>query len=85
MPVAGRMTNHITLPANAEQLIGPAPSSAPGSTPIGTFFDDEPVNVSVVGNMGDIIKVDLKLLVAYKLLGLNDPAQMSDLARCTSP
>ena len=62
-----RLSQHIKLPAIAEQLIGPTPSSGMGSIPVGTFFDAGPVNVSAHGNMGDVIEVDLKKLAADAL------------------
>ena len=62
-PGQDRLRKHITLPELAEQLI-PTPASAPA----GTFFDPTFVSGFVVGNLGDVIAVDLKELAAKKLL-----------------
>lgn len=39
------------------------------SAPAGTTFDPAGVSVSIKGNVGDIIEVDLKQKIAYQLLG----------------
>ena len=60
------------LESIAEQLI-PSPTNAKGyvSQPVGTAFDPDPVMITAIGNMGDVIKVDLKDLAARKLLKLD--------------
>ncbi|ULU23434.1 tandem-95 repeat protein [Dyella terrae] len=57
------LSNHISLPSNAEQLI-----SDQTAAPIGSYFDNDIMTVSVVGNMGDVVGVDLRELVARQLL-----------------
>jgi hypothetical protein len=46
---------------------------AGAGVPIGTYFDPEPVVVKVEGNLGDVIEVDLKRMIAHELLGLPKP------------
>ncbi len=49
------MTNHLTLAANAEQLV---PTNA---APVaGTGFDPDVLDVSYTGRMGDVLELDLK-------------------------
>ena len=70
MPDKDRMTKHINVKAypNIEQLV-----KDNAGLVAGTFFDAGSVQVSTTGNMGDIIEVDLKRLVAHKLLKLPAP------------
>jgi hypothetical protein len=64
-PEQNRMSKHIVLPSLAEQRI-----DTPASAPVGTAFDPIDVAVSLVGNMGDVIEVDLKDLIARRILGI---------------
>jgi hypothetical protein len=64
-PPDKRMTKHIRLPSIAEQLV---PTN--GRPPVGTAFDPADIEVRMTGNMGDIIEVDLKDMIARSLLGL---------------
>jgi len=68
-----RLRKHISLTdtPNAEQSIANPGSEFKGT--IGTAFDPEHVNVSVTGNMGDVIEVELKKIIAYALLKLPAP------------
>jgi len=70
MPEQDRMSKHIQLPLDAEQLV---PQQGAWPLSVGTFFDLEPVKVSVEGRMGDVIEVDLKHLIAHAMLGLPRP------------
>ncbi len=62
---ADGLTKHIVLPVGTEQII-PTQTGAPA----GTFFDDPAPQVTVTGNMGDVIGVNLKDLI-FKQLGFN--------------
>ena len=66
------LSKHIKLAAEAEQLI-PIATSTNGYTapPAGTAFDAAQVMVTAIGNMGDVIKVDLKDLAARKMLNID--------------
>jgi VCBS repeat-containing protein len=58
-----RMSKHIVLPPTAEQLVENNTSIVAG-----TYFDPEFVRVATVGNMGDVIGVNLRDLAARQLL-----------------
>lgn len=70
-PEQDRLSKHLRLPPNAEQLVSKTNQQA-GSIaagwPIGTFFDPEFVQVSYEGRMGDVIGINIRDLVARKLL-----------------
>jgi predicted chitinase len=59
------MVKHIKLPDAAEQLI-PTNTAAVA----GTVFDPDDIKVEFGGNLGDVIEVDLKDLIARKLAGV---------------
>ena len=61
-----RLRKHITLDTNAEQSISDLAIEFKGT--IGTAFDGEPIAILVMGNMGDVIAVDLKRQAAIELL-----------------
>ena len=66
------LSKHIKLAAGAEQLIPIATSTADyTAAPAGTAFDPKQVMVKAIGNMGDVIKVDLRDLAARKMLDID--------------
>ena len=66
------LSKHIKLAAETEQLIPIATSMADyTAAPAGTAFDPDQVMVTAIGNMGDVIKVDLKNLAARKMLNID--------------
>ncbi|WP_346949032.1 Ig-like domain-containing protein [Dyella sp.] len=67
MPDGQGDSKHIPLPGDAQQQI-PPPSGGSASAPAGAWFDDGPLHVSTSGDMGDVIQVDVRDLVARQLL-----------------
>jgi predicted chitinase len=74
-----RTSVHLALPSDAQQVI-PPPGGTTVGAPIGTAFDPTPVVIDpAAGNMGDVIRIDVKEMAARKLLGLPDmPGVLSD-------
>jgi predicted chitinase len=72
----GNLSQHISLPTDAEQLI-----SDKTAAPIGSFFDVQDNYVHVTGNMGDVITVNLKDLVIRQLAKLSDTQPLTDAIR----
>ncbi|MBK7003103.1 MAG: tandem-95 repeat protein [Rhodoferax sp.] len=81
MQESERMSTHIKLKDSAELLL---PNTASGDLgmPAGTYFDEADVKVKVQGNMGDVIEVDLKPLIAdwaaRELLGLKSATELPE-------
>ncbi|MHB8166398.1 MAG: Ig-like domain-containing protein, partial [Sulfuricella sp.] len=72
-PETDRMTRHIKLPTEAEQLLPTYPFA-----PAGTAFDHGLIEVSSnQAHMGDIIEVNVRELAAKQLLGFTVDGQLS--------